>query len=361
MIKHRKFGSIAHFRTAVDNVRHRECYVGRDEFEQPIYDESIKLPTLNFTGTVKSHGSNASIVIDRNGNYWSQSREQILNISNGLAGFYQYAEQNKEHFTKELQKVLIKYISRLTEVEYDNLDDEFFQIGIFGEWCGGNIQKGVAINGLPKMFIVYEIYVFVSEDIKISMKEELNGFHKPEINVYDIATFGKYNIDIDFENLAVAQETLTNLTLDVEKECPIGKYFGNIGVGEGIVWTGEHTVTSEQYGTNTIPLIFKVKGEKHSVVRTKEIVPIDIEKVNSVNQFIEYAVTENRLEQGYDVLRKSGVELSMKSTGLFIKWVMQDILKEESDTLIANNLSSKDINSSAARIAKDFWLNKLKF
>ena len=26
---------------------------------------------------------------------------------------------------------------------------------IYGEWCGGNIQKGVAINGLNKMFVIF--------------------------------------------------------------------------------------------------------------------------------------------------------------------------------------------------------------
>lgn len=359
MIKHRKFGSISQFRYVIENVKHQTWFTGLDENEQPVYDKTIPLPTIEFNGTVKSHGSNGSIVIDNAGNYWCQSREQILDITNGLSGFYAYAENNKEYFRKALQGVLGRFLNKLSENELDMVEDNCLQLGIYGEWCGGGIQKGVAITGLPKMFIVYELYVFISQEVKISLPVELLQFHNPDINLYHINTFGNYKVDIDFNDLEKAQKELTDLTLAVEAECPIGKHFGNIGVGEGIVWKGE---IKSNYSSNIQPLIFKVKGEKHSVVKHKEkvIVPIDVEKVNSVNQFVEYAATENRFEQGFGILKEQGVALDQKSIGQFIKWVMQDIIKEESDTLVKNGLTIKDVNSKVSFEAKEFWLKRIK-
>ena len=40
-------------------------------------------------------------------------------------------------------------------------------VTVFGEWCGKGIQKGVAINQLEKMFIIFEL--------KLSYDDEMVG------------------------------------------------------------------------------------------------------------------------------------------------------------------------------------------
>lgn len=69
---------------------------------------------------------------------------------------------------------------------------------------------------------------------------------------------------------------------------------------------------------------------------------------------MEYAVTENRLNQGLE-----NVELDVTKTGDFIKWVANDILKEESDTLSENNLEWRSVAGKVANKAKEFFMQKL--
>src|SRR6202008_3290351 len=129
------------------------------------------------------------------------------------------------------------------------------------------------------------------------------------------------------------QNELVDLTLKVEEQCPVAADFGKFGVGEGIVWHNAET-----------GLRFKGKGEKHSVSKVSTVKPIsaeDLERLKTVKNFVDTVVTENRLNQGLDKLREMGLELSVKSTGDYIKWVVGDVLKEEMDLIIASCLDKK--------------------
>ncbi|CAF1594923.1 unnamed protein product, partial [Didymodactylos carnosus] len=46
--------------------------------------------------------------------------------------------------------------------------------------------------------------------------------------------------------------TLTAITEQVERQCPVGAHFQRIGLGEGVVWT--------EWAETTGNLTFKVKG-----------------------------------------------------------------------------------------------------
>jgi hypothetical protein len=63
------------------------------------------------------------------------------------------------------------------------------------------------------------------------------------------------------------------ITMAVEAECPVGRFFGVLsGVGEGVVWKPVDPLYNEGR------FWFKVKGEKHSVTmikQRKEIAPSD--------------------------------------------------------------------------------------
>jgi hypothetical protein len=92
----------------------------------------------------------------------------------------------------------------------------------------------------------------------------------------------------------------------------------------------------------------------------KVLASVDIEKLNSITEFVDYCVTESRLEQAYSILFESkNINPDMKDISSFIKWVSDDVLKEESDTLKENNLTMKDIGSLLSRKSKNWFINKL--
>jgi len=141
---------------------------------------------------------------------------------------------------------------------------------------------------------------------------------------------------------------LVELTEQVERECPVGKQFGIDGVGEGIVW--KHI--TEDGGM----LKFKVKGQKHSVSKVKKLASVDPEKIESVNNFVKYAVTENRLNQGFQEICDN--EPDRAKLGQFIRWVSADIAREEKDVLDANNLTMKDVGHRLSSASRDWFFSK---
>lgn len=134
----------------------------------------------------------------------------------------------------------------------------------------------------------------------------------------------------------------------VEKKCPVAAHFGVEGIGEGIVWSA--TWKGNNYR-------FKVKGEEHSNSKVKTIAPIDIEKLNSIQEFVEFAVHEGRLSQGIDVIFLSkGATPVRERTGDFVKWVTTDVFKEELDTLVKNGLEPKEVSSALSKKASKWFM-----
>ena len=144
-----------------------------------------------------------------------------------------------------------------------------------------------------------------------------------------------------------AQQQIVDLTLKVEECCPVGKFFGVKGVGEGIVFTDESGYHK-----------FKSKGEKHSVSKVKTIAPVDVEKVAKVKDFVDYAVTENRLNQGLDYFKEMHLDVDVKNTSQFIKWVTSDVYKEEFDTVVENGLEWRAVYKSVADKARQWFMSK---
>jgi hypothetical protein len=143
---------------------------------------------------------------------------------------------------------------------------------------------------------------------------------------------------------------LVELTNQVEKECPVGKYFGISGIGEGIVWE------VEKYGR------FKVKGMEHSSSKVKTLASVDIEKLESIADFVEYAVTENRLNQGIEQVFtiNNGAKPDIKKIRNFLTWITSDIAKEENETLKENNLIPEDVEKAVMAKAREWFIDYLK-
>ena len=343
MKKMSKFTDIDQFRSIVKAVISHSCYEGKDPDGQPIYNRNIPKPKVGFTGTVKLHGSNAGIAFNNVDGLWVQSRSNIITPEADNAGCAFFVHARKDIFIG-----LIKQVA-----ERENIDLSANTVLLYGEWCGGNIQKGVAISGLDKMIVIFDAKVRPFSQTEIddstSFYVSSSGLMDNPNLIYNVEQFGTYNLDIDFERPDISQNEMVKLVEAVEAECPAGKFFGKSGIGEGIVWRAEY---------NGQRFVFKTKGEKHSTSKVKKIAEVDTEKMDSILEFVEYAVTENRLNQGVEqVFTTNGIEADVSKTGDFIRWVIGDVVKEETDVMKDNGLEPSNVNRHVSEKSRKWFMN----
>jgi hypothetical protein len=337
-----KYPSIEQFRNVVSNIKKASKYVGYDEEKnEAIMDYNLPDPVVTFKGSVKLHGTNAGISLDVDtGEVWAQSRGNIITPEKDNAGFAFFMESNKEHFLK-----LFEQVKSWSSNEYHGC-----YISLFGEWAGKGVQGKVAIAELEK-----QLYIF---GIKISPKSEDPAFwldvSKLDVSeveqhkIYNIENFPTWEMAIDFSCPEKFVNDLADLTKKIGDECPVAKHFDVSGVGEGIVWKG-------RYKDNMY--FFKVKDERHQSSKIKKLVKVDIEKLKSVEEFVEYAVTDSRCEQGLKEVFGDD-EIDIKKMGEYLRWIMGDIVKEELDTLKGNGLEPKDVGKYVSIKARKFFLDK---
>jgi len=325
------FTDIGQFRNVVKAVREHHDYQGRDASNKPFFQHLSSYPTLTFRGTVKLNGTNSGIVkkiIAKDPLTYSfdfESRENILSLEEDNYGFM------KSMQSKDYEKLF-------NDISFNET------CAIFGEWCGQGIQKKVAINQLPKMYVIFAVKID-------NVYQDITNFQHLKIEdqqIYNIMQFPHFSMDIDFNNPELSQNKLVELTQNVEKECPVGKYFGISDIGEGIVW---------EYIDSDVRYIFKVKGEKHQNSKVKTLTTVDVEAITNIKNFVEYAVTENRLMQGIDKMVELRKPIDQTSTADYLRWVYNDVIKEEGDTMIANKIDPKKIGSAISAKARQFWLN----
>lgn len=337
MKKFTEYPSIEQYRNVVKELTQAQ-FIGIDENGEKIYDHAKLKPVVTFEGSVKLHGTNACVGYHE-GELWVQSRSQIITPENDNAGFASFVMQRKEAFLEIFEKILVNHPTNKA-------------IYIFGEFVGQNIQKGVAIANLPKSFFIFDICFGNVDGLDLDREWiDITKYRDADNLIYNIEDYPTWEIEIDFNNPGLVQNDLIDITLKVEEECPVAKAFGFSGVGEGIVWKA--IVNNKRY-------VFKVKGEKHSVSKVKTLANVDVEKLSSINDFCNYAVTENRLNQAIENVFGSE-PLDIKKMGDVIRFMVNDIHKEESDTLAANNLTDKDVNkhiSDRTRILFGEKLNK---
>jgi hypothetical protein len=326
------FPSIEQFRHIVQNVRFKTWHSGQDEFGNPVYDKMRPLPVLKAVGTVKIHGTNAGVLM-RDGELVSLSRNQELSLEKDNVGFAKFVSSKEEIFLSFFEKLGQDAI-------------------IYGEWCGKGIMKGCGIHNLSRRFIIFALAKIQDSHRWLNI-HEFSDIQSPDDNIFNISEFPIYEIDIDFSRPELAAQELEDLTLKVENECPVSKKFGFDGIGEGIVWV----IQSDVFKGSSF--WFKTKGSKHKIAKTKKLVEVDVEKAETVKEFIEQVVSDERLEQGIQFIKSQNMALDQTSSGHFIKWVLSDVLKEESDRLEASNLKWKDVTKNISRFTSKFWVSFL--
>lgn len=261
-------------------------------------------PTIDFLGQVKLHGTNAGVVVSPDDKITYQSRNRNISVEQDNAGFARFM-QGKDDFILSIRNSI--------------QNNKEGPVAIYGEFIGKGIQKNVAVSQVEKAWVVFAI------------QDSGGNWYYPEFEsntlnrVFNIIDFPVFKITIDFNDTESAQEAVQTLVNEVEKECPVGKAMGVSGLGEGLVFTNYSLFPTE-------PVMFKAKGEKHSVskVASNKVSPNTYSKVAP---FLSTVLTKNRYDQAKAYFNEMGLELELKNTGKFIQWVSNDVKKEESDLL----------------------------
>jgi hypothetical protein len=348
MKKHIKFPSIEQFRTVVTNINRHYNFVGLDENGDAIYDQTLAKPVLTFKGTVKLHGTNAAVSYNKDSGWWAQSRENIITPEHDNAGFAFFAQSNLGSFMAFMNIVHLN----------EKLDTSKNTVTIYGEWCGGNIQKGVGITNLPKSFFIFGVKVTPHTETEEELKAnpaywvDYSYLKHPERRIYNIDDYPTYSIDIDFNMPALVQNQLSELTIAVEEECPVAKAFGFSGIGEGIVWSCEVKGVTHR---------FKCKGELHAgKSKVKTLNKVDDVKIRLVMEIAEKVTPTWRLsqmlEQACDFM--NGGTIDRSKLGEYIRLVINDVIKEEIDILSEAGLEPKDINKYISEIARRYFFDQ---
>jgi len=337
MIKFNRYHKIPQFRDVVREVNHLATFQGLDEAGQPIYDNSVEKPTIKFKATVKLHGTNAHINY-KPGHLKAGKRSSLIKEEN-LAAHFEFNRfvqvTHKEYFTNLLDKLWKEHCK------------EGEQIVLYGEFAGTKIQKGVGISLLPRSFYIFDCKVVGEENRWL----DISDWKFDAENVYNIHDFVTWEIDIDFNHPQLSQNKIIEITNLVENDCPVSRSLLGVDeerelVGEGVVMTGFYKDRK---------LIFKSKGAKHSVSKVKTLAAVDPERMKSITEFVDYSVTQNRVHQGM----KEVNAISKRNTPDLLKWVANDIMKEESDTLEASALEWKDVAREASNRARQIFFTSL--
>jgi len=331
------YHKIRQFKDIVRDIQFKSNFKGLDKDGQPIYQETEK-PILTFTATTKLHGTNAGICYKPKEGIVAQKRGSLIPKDDLAAhfGFNQFVQVEKKLFFTDLMEELYTKHCKFGE-----------QITIYGEWAGNGIQKSVGISELPKGFYIFDCKVYdVEKDTQRWL--DISAWEFDTDKVFNINEFPTWTLDIDFNKPALSQNKMVEITEQIEKDCPVAKQLGitTNNVGEGAVWTCYW---------NDEKHIFKVKGNAHSVSRVKKLASVDPEVVNSIHEFVEYACTPNRIEQGIQEVNAT----EKRDMPALLKWVANDIITEETDTLVSNNLEWKQVAGNCSNKVRQYFFAKI--
>lgn len=311
---------------------------------------------VKYRGTVKLHGVNSGVGCT-GGALVPQSRETVLGPGRDEQGnkldpfgFYRFV-------TGEAQARAVREIEASIRGAHRVSPDH--ELYLYGEWCGPGIMRGVAVNKLSdKQWVLFGARVVGPDRDEYLDAIDPFGDRYAEARIFSIADGPVWELEIDFSSDRSKQEALdqaVEIVSEVERCCPWAARFGIEGLGEGVVWlpVGDHWGREDLY--------FKVKGVKHSKVKTKRDKPqVTPEVLKDISEFVEFSVTEGRLEQGLEVLTDKGISVEMRSVGEFIKWVSQDVQRECGPELEASKLEWKQVAKAVTTKARLFFIEKAK-
>lgn len=125
-------------------------------------------------------------------------------------------------------------------------------------------------------------------------------------------------------------------------------------ISEGVVWSCEYKGVVHR---------FKVKGELHAgKSKVKTLIKVDDDKIRKIMEIADKVTPSWRLsqmiEKSCDLL--NGGELDRSKLGEYIRLVINDIVKEDSDIIADAGLEPKDINKYVSEIARKYFFEQEK-
>lgn len=330
-------------------------------------DQGHKPTKGTFIGTVKLHGTNITILYTMSNRETPQfqSRNQIITPTKDNVGAAAYLSQVP-------LRPLIDEIMRIYE------QDDFTEVLIAGEWAGEGIQKGVAVCTLPRFYAIFNIRI---DGHWVDIRK-YKTVHSHEHRIYNIINFTNYSKDIDFKaSISAVSAEMEQLTKVVATKCPVAAELKEdlsdlmgaldisgsskmtkkpipVPTGEGIVWT---LVPEPPFDTTLYN--FKTKSERFlAIVNAPKGSRVDrSEELAKAKDFADFAVAERRYEQGVEYLQEVGKDpKDTKNLGEFIRWVTNDVIKEEGWRMEEMGTNEQDVRKVVTDRARAWYLEHRK-
>ena len=240
----KRYNKIPQIRELINEVVDRFQFIGKNENGEAIYDRNICLPTVTCRGTIKIDGTNIGISENHN----------VRQI------------QSKNKFIADVDHYDILSFTRMHESDFNYIFDLIYDYYgyssnytyyVFGEYFGKNISGlTTATSNIDRKFYIFDGYITneSNEIITYFSKEFLTLLHGQDIvNSY---MFPNYEILLNLNDPSQSIEQINTILNKIEHNCPVGKYFGQTGSCEGVVW--------EFYTEKNIRYQFKTKTSKFS-------------------------------------------------------------------------------------------------
>ena len=298
---------------------------------------------VQYTATVKLHGTNAGLYIDKNGAYVPQSRRRSLTIEQDNFGFAAFAlgANVRERIEAIAHRVMCHY----------GLEN----VTLFGEWIGPGIQQNVGIDKLTQReFVLFGAGTTESSVFSLlpyDFEQVLDSIGTPELRVRCIYEIDPIYFELranDYARNARVHADLLKRVDEIDARCPWAAVHGIDGHGEGLVCT--------PVGISDPEMRFKLKGTSHVATGTPKR-QRKADQSAAVYEFVGRVITGARLEQGARELAGLNGEKppTMQQTGDFLEWIRRDVAEEHAQDLADAGLEFAQVKGALNRAALDFW------
>ena len=309
---------------------------------------------ITFKAKIKLHGTYAGIMISNKGIITTLSRSRIITPENDNANFANWVSQHSTEFIR--------------------LTPQSGSIILNGEWCGPGIQKGTAVNQLPKhIFAIFAIHIIDNNEYIQNLliePEDILPFTKNIPDSYAIPWFDNNRLfNINLLNTTPLQNETTindiNQCITEIDDCDpwLLSQFNISGTGEGLVFypinTTKFKCSNYQFFAN---LCFKAKGEKHKITGGKKTksVQFNPDITANINELVLMLVTEDRVLQATNETSQNNNIFNIENIGSFLHWINLDIIKEATSEIQASGLPSKLVLKACSHRARNLYLKHTK-
>ncbi|NJO63347.1 MAG: hypothetical protein HC836_35580 [Richelia sp. RM2_1_2] len=315
----------------------------------------LRTATVRYNAKIKLHGTNASIIVLPDGRVLPQNRSKIISIYDDNYGFAKWVLSTESYWAD------LRFMS-----------DEI--VVVYGEWCGKGIQSNAAISNIDKqIFVVFAVQygqcfdqnnsIFVSPNV---IKRILSSTYiTEEQNVYVLPWYNTQPIKINFwdDKLGLVVNKMNSMVNCIEQIDPwVEENFGIRGIGEGLVfYPSSLAVLNGSIRRQLLSsYIFKVKGQQHQVIKTRQAVMMNPILAKTLDDFVDLVATEARMLQA--VSETVGGKFDKKYIGPVVAWINRDVRKdiENGEVILPDGFEWKVVSDRLTQRTKTWYISKIE-